>query len=92
MNVYNARPDQDAVGWCHSCETHQRGAHARLVELPWMRGTLAWVCVYCDDEPWDLGVWVDREDEEERGCSSEVFCVTCANTLSSNYPPCTVHQ
>lgn len=79
----NERPDLDAVGWCHSCETMQRGRDARLNDLWWNRGTLAWCCVHCPGEPWGLGVWADGQFDQ---------WAACADVLCSSYPGnCTEH-
>ena len=86
------KPDDDEVGWCHSCETHQRGRHARWVELYWNPGWWAWVCVRCDGEPWGIGVWgckcaecVEDPALEGSECWQRVFG-GCADALCSRYP------
>ncbi len=36
------------------------GDEARWLYMRWARRE-EWACVYCDDEPWGLGVWPDRD-------------------------------
>jgi hypothetical protein len=49
------------LGWCHSCCTFQMGDEARLLPMKWNGGKPEWACVKCDDEPWGMGVWDQRE-------------------------------
>ena len=69
MMDLRVRPGDEVVGWCHSCETWQRGRDARWLEMRWSPGLWTWACVNCDDEPWAFGVWscwcVRCEPEEE---------------------------
>lgn len=63
----STRPSPDAVGWCHNCETWQRGSAARWQYVDWAEG-YEWLCVVCDDEPWGLGVWIAGQGNSLDAC------------------------
>jgi hypothetical protein len=93
------RPAADAVGWCHNCETWQRGRDARWQEMWWQRGSWDWVCVRCDGEPWGLGVWrcsclSCSADDETMGVEPcwKVAYSRCADALCVAYGPCLEHS
>jgi hypothetical protein len=43
------------------------GDEARLLPMRWNDDRYEWACVTCDDEPWGLGVWPDREGYDDPG-------------------------
>jgi hypothetical protein len=64
---FSDRPTPLAVGWCHNCETWQRGSTARWRFIAWT-GTYEWVCVRCDDELWGRDVWLAGDGNSLNAC------------------------
>jgi hypothetical protein len=70
------KPWSGLRGWCHQCETWQFYKDARVLAPAWS-GKPSRVCVNCDDEPWDWGVWpmdfcAEHAAEGDRLCREQV--------------------
>lgn len=57
----NACPPDELVGWCHNCETWQRGRHRSIAVVKSDRppgAAYRFGCVNrCYMESWDMGIW-----------------------------------
>lgn len=76
--LFGIQPAPDLVGWCHNCETWQRGEDASVAIWRSLGDVgYVFVCPTCGDEPWGVGVWTCRcadcsDPDDEYGGTADV--------------------